>query len=1041
MKSQPKRKRIWRWCRWAIRGLRLVLLLAIFLLLAGFIWFNQVGMPEFAKTSLQEELNSRGLEVEFKRMYWKWFQGIVTEDLTVRPSEGRIGPSIQIESADVDLDLKRLAQLDVSVTSIELYHGRGRWEIAVSNEPPKILTIKKLNTDIRFLPDDRWQLTHFNAVVQDVNISASGIITNASLARRQSASTSRRRTPKENRETVKRAEAQIYRALEKFEEFKFAKPPIISVQLNADARERGEVDARISGRANLLNSPFGECRNFQLNGQVTRSTETNAPIQARLSLGASAVRTETYQSRQARGFVFLAVKPDGEWDLLLNTNFKEAKFPRGEADYVGVEGSASSDTINTNEVHANLSLTLADAVVQQARIGNLKLSTSITGDHRVRNLQVAELKGRLNDLSHGGYQVEQVSFDGVIRTNTTPNLSMTNGWLVPWLVDLEFTAKNASDGTTRLRSAEAEVSWHTPRLAVRSLKAQFPDGSLTADVKGNLETGLVDLNLTADFALEQITHLLGKRNAKYLEQYRFKSAPDIRLAGQLRVPDGDWGKLDWKRDLEPNLRATGSIKAGAGDYRGITFDSAETDLSLTNQLLVLPNLRVVRPEGKLNLTYTNHLVTRDYSFGIDSLINIHGAAPVLGPDEQKGLKYLTLNQDMPFLRGTLWGRWGDLSRTGLKAYTRMTNFAIRGQQIDRLEAKASMTNGLLVLTDIQARRPEGIITSPYIDIDLKANRVFMTNVNSAIDFMVIPTIIGPKTAKAVSPYHFPKTPKVIINGSVGTGRDAEKEADLHFDLIAPHFHWFKFNLTNTVGRIDWTTNKLYITNLTAGFYGGEIEGDLTFDFDPPVGNDFTFDLAYTNASLRGLIADVSNPTNRLEGRVSGDVHVTSGNTAYWDSWHGHGDIHLTNAVLWDIPVFGMISPVLNGILPGLRLGNSRAKEASGNFRMTNSIIRTDDLIIQSPPARLYYRGTVDFDANIDARVEAKMFRDKLIMTRLLDVFSAPITKILEHKVTGTLANPKSEPLNELPKILLAPLKPLQIFQTILRGGGDRSKKE
>lgn len=1039
MKRPPKRKRFWLCCRWAIRGLRIVLLLAVLLLVTGFIWFNQVGMPEFAKTSLQEELKSRGLEVEFQRMYWKWFQGIVTEDLTIRPSEGRIGPSINIESADVDLDLAKLAQLDVSVTSIELFQGTGHWEIAVSNEAPKLLTIKKLNTDIRFLPDDRWQLTHFNAVIQNVHVSASGVITNASLARRQSASASRSQTPEERRETVARAEAQIHRALRKLEEFKFAKPPVISVQLNADARERGEVDARVSGAANLLDSPFGECRNFQFNGQVTRATETNAPIQARLSLGASAVRSGDYQTRQARGFVFLAVKPDGEWDVLWNTNFKEAKFPAGEAEYVGLEGNASSDTVNTNEVHANLSLTLSEARVHQTRIGNAKVSTTITGNHRLRNVQVAELKGRLNNLSRGDYRVAQLRFDGSIRTNTAPGLSATNGWLTPWVVDLELEAGNAGDGKVQLRTAAMELFWRTPKLEIRSLKAEFPDGRLTADVNGDLETGAVDVNLAADFALEQISHLLGRRNARYLSQYRFKSAPKIRLDGRLQLPPGDWGKLDWKRDLEPGLQAAGSLTAGAGDYRDITFDAAGTDLTLTNQLLVLPNLHIRRPEGDLRLAYTNHLVTRDYSFGIDSLINIHSATPILGTNEQKGLKYLSLNDDMPLLRGTLWGRWGDLSRTGLKAVARMTNFAIRGQSIDRLETQAFMTNGLLVLTEIAARRPEGVITCPRIEVDTKGNRVFMTNVHSAIDFMVIPTIIGPLTAKAVSRYHFPKTPKVIINGSVGTGRDAEKEADLHFDLVAPHFHWFKFNLTNVVGHIDWMTNKLYITNLTAGFYGGDIEGDLFFDFDPPVGNDFTFDLAYTNASLRGLIADISNPTNRLEGRVGGEVHLTSGNTAYWDSWQGHGDIALTNGLLWDIPVFGLVSPVLNGILPGLRLGNSRAEEARGNFVMTNSIIRTGDLIIQSPPARLYYRGIVDFDANIDARVEAKMFRDKLIMTRLLDVFSAPITKILEHKVTGTLGNPKSEPLNELPKILLVPLKPLQIFQNILRGNGSNRK--
>ena len=363
----------------------------------------------------------------------------------------------------------------------------------------------------------------------------------------------------------------------------------------------------------------------------------------------------------------------------------------------------------------------------------------------------------------------------------------------------------------------------------------------------------------------------------------------------------------------------------------------------------------------------------------------------------------------------------------------MTNFSVRGQQIDRFATSVAMTNGNLVLTNVIGHRPEGKIHTPWLRVDTKVGRIYLTNVVSGIDFMVIPSIIGPRTAKAVSRYHFLKTPTVVVNGELSTNRDSEKDSDLHFDLQAPHFHWFKFNLTNAVGRLDWVTNQLYITNLQADFYGGRIDGDLSFDFDPPVGNDFSFDLTYTNASLRALIADISNPTNKLEGRLSGDIHLTSGNTAYWDSWQGRGDVTLTNGLLWDIPVFGIVSPVLNRILPGLNFGNSRAKEATGNFVMTNSTIYTRDLVIQSPPARLYYHGTVDFDANIRARVEAKMFRDKFLMTRLLDAFTAPITKILEHKVTGTLANPKSEPINELPKILLAPLKPIQAVTDILKG--------
>jgi hypothetical protein len=1043
MKRPPKWKRFWLCCRWGIRGCRIVLLLVVLFLLAGFIWFNQIGMPDFAKTLLQDELKSRGLEVEFRRMYWKWFQGIVTEGLTVRPSDGRIGPSIFIKTADVDLDLKQLSQGELSVRSIELFQGGGKWSVAVSNEPPRLLAIKNLSTDIRFLPNDLWQLTHFSANIQGIDVKAAGVITNASLARRQSASKRRTRSRKENRDAVQRAEAQIYQALTSFDKFRFAVPPSITVKLNADARERGEIDAHISGTATRLKSPYGDCRQFSINGQVTRGAETNAPIKASISLGAAALKTVRLDTRNARAFVFFTLNPAGNWDILWNTSFKQATGgeAEAEAEYVGFEGNASSDALNTNAVHANISLTLNGLKSPHAQVGSARITASVAGNHQSRLLRRAEFKARLTDFTRDDLRAQNLNLDGVLQSNkiasASTNLAPALRRLAPWNAEIRIDGRNLGNSRTHLDSMALDVNWAAPELRVNSLSAELGDGSLNLSATANADDREIDWQLQSDFSLTHIAHLLGPQTEKYLAQYVFKKAPKIKLAGSLRLPPGELHGLNWKTDLEPSLTAGGSVAAKEGNYRGLEFLTATTDLAITNQSIVLPNLFVARPEGAVHLTYTNHLVTRDYAFGIDSLIDPRSLAPLLGESERKALAMLDLQAAMPLIRGTLWGRWGDLKRTGFDALARMTNIAVRGQKLDRLTTGIAFTNSTLVLTDTELRRPEGRLHTRRLSIDTAKGRIYLTNVHCGIDFMVLPSIIGPKTAKAVSRYHFLKTPKIVINGEVSTHRDSEKDSDLHFDLTAPHFHWFKFNFTNATARLDWVTNRLWIDDFHADFYGGSLDGDLMFDFDPPVGNDFTFDLGYTNAGLRPLIADLSNPTNRLEGSLTGDIHLTSANTGYWDSWQGHGNIILTNAILWDIPVFGVVSPIMNRILPGLNLGNSRAKEAAGKFVMTNSIIHTSDMIIQSPPARLYYDGTIDFDANINARVQAKMFRDKFLMTRLLDAFTAPITKILEHRVTGTLANPKTSPINELPKIFLAPLKPLQAVSDILKGKAPR----
>lgn len=1045
MKRPPKWKRFWLCCRWGIRGCRIALLIVVLLVVTGFVWFNQVGMPDFAKTMLQDELKNRGLEVEFQRMYWKWFKGIVTEDLTIHPTEGRIGPSISIQTADVDLDLEKLATGEVSVKSIELFKGYGVWRVAPTNESPRTLMIENLNTDIRFLPDDQWQLTYFNAKIQGINVAAAGVITNASFARQERITRTKKRSRDENRRKVENVEARIHRALARLAEFEFASPPSIKVELNADARERGEVEARVSGAANLLESPFGTCRSFQVDGQISRAADTNAPLKASLSLGATAVKTEHGRMRQVRAFVFSTVQPEGHWDVLWNTTCKDAVTARGTAETMRFEGNATCDVLDTNEVRANVSFTINGLNAAGIRAGDLRFTSSVAGNHRTRLLSRADFKGRAQEFTRGTLNVQSLYFDGIVQTNATGAI-VTNGIselgaLARWKLDLNASGDELDYAGTKLKSASIGATWSAPALKIQSFKAELADGSLDAMVSLHANRREFEIEAGADFSLSQIAGLLGPKTERYLAQYNFHDPPTIHLSSSLQLPAGPMKDLDWKRDLEPRLQAAGNVSADSGDYRGLEFLSAKTDFTITNQSLTLPNLLVRRDDGNLQLTYTNDMVSRDYAFGIDSLINPLAIGPLLGKGERRGLEMLEFPDERPLIRGTLWGRWGDLKRTSFEALARMTNVTVRGQHLQRLAAHAAMTNGNLILTDVSARRPEGTIKTAKLRIDTSAGRIYLSNVVSGIDFMVIPSIIGPKTAKAVSRYHFLKTPNIIINGEVGTHRDSEKDSNLHFDLQAPHFHWFKFNLTNATARLDWVTNKLHVKNLRADFYGGRMDGDLYFDFDPPVGNDFSFDLDYTNAALRAVIADVSNPTNKLEGRVSGEIHLTSGNTAYWNSWQGHGDIMLTNGVLWDIPVFGIVSPVMNRILPGLNLGNSRAKEASGKFVMTNSIIYTRDLIIQSPPARLYYNGTIDFDANINARVEAKMFRDKFLMTRLLDAFTAPITKILEHKVTGTLANPVSKPINELPKILLAPLKPIQAVTDILKGKKSSLKKK
>jgi hypothetical protein len=131
-------------------------------------------------------------------------------------------------------------------------------------------------------------------------------------------------------------------------------------------------------------------------------------------------------------------------------------------------------------------------------------------------------------------------------------------------------------------------------------------------------------------------------------------------------------------------------------------------------------------------------------------------------------------------------------------------------------------------------------------------------------------------------------------------------------------------------------------------------------------------------------------------------------------------------VIWDLPLFGIFSPVLNSSSPGL--GNSRASAAAGTFNITNGVIRSNDLDIRSTAMRLQYRGTVDLESRVNAHVDAELLKDMWVVGPVISTLFWPVTKLFESKVTGSLSEPKTEFVGPLPKLVLIPFHPLRTLK-------------
>ena len=70
---------------------------------------------------------------------------------------------------------------------------------------------------------------------------------------------------------------------------------------------------------------------------------------------------------------------------------------------------------------------------------------------------------------------------------------------------------------------------------------------------------------------------------------------------------------------------------------------------------------------------------------------------------------------------------------------------------------------------------------------------------------------------------------------------------------------------------------------------------------------------------------------------------------------------------------------------------------------------------------------MDFDGRVNTRVRAEPMRDAVVFGPVITAVLWPVTELMKYKITGTLAEPKPEPLH-IPKLIYKPL--LHPFRTL-----------
>ena len=1050
-KPPAKRWTFWRLCRVGFRCVRIVAWLVVLAVLVAFIWFNQRGVPDFVKRPILAELKARGFNLEFQRLRWQWFRGLVAERISVEKSGEAGGPHFSVGEVEVRLDHDALRRFEFVVSGVALRDGELSWTLAPTNLPPRTLVVTNLATSLRFLPGDVWELPQLNATVQGIRMKVSAVVTNATALRKRPAKSSEppgspTPTPKPGAEVI------LHRVLTELARVQFAAPPEIELTLRADARLERGVQADLKVKALDVRTPWGGGRNASFTARIIQPPGTNGAASADFRLEADRVRSTNVNASAERLLLTARLNRQSartnDWDAAWEVTVRDGKSQWAEATTFRLSGQTAPRPLAPDELRASLTLHMTALKSEWAQLAEGRLSGNATFAPGRKQLLAADAEAQLTapqtkwgEAKQARVSVKATHAEAPVskpasRVEVTTKAGLQTGappewgfWtnLAPWQLDTTVALDGVKTVEKPIEIAKFSLAahWRTPGLTISNLHAELYSGALDTEARLNVSTRAASASGRFDFDVYRIQHLLDANTQRELSRFTFNALPKARASVAVVLPSWTNRAPDWKA-VGDSVTLAAHVDSPGGAYRGGTYLEASTDLTLTNGVLRLPNLWARRPEGEVHLAYTVNPRSREYHWAGRANVFPHAIEPLLDRVEAKRILTNFTFTVPPQVEGEVWGCWGARQDVGFRATATATNFVLRGEQVDEFSGRVVFTNELYAISDVHARRGAGVITAPDVRIDARLQRLWVTNAHSTFDPYAFTRIIGPQTAKAVQAYQFSNAPTVRVHGEIPF-RESET-TDLHFDIVGGPFRWSFFHLPQVTASLHWVTNRIVITNLDSTFHGGRLVGGLNFDFTPKSSADFGFNLAFTNASLPGFIADLSGKPNKLEGAVAGSVTVTNANTARWQSWQGFGEVRLVDGLLWDIPIFGLFSPVLNAI--NKDLGSSRAKEAKGTFILTNSVIYTKNLEIHSPPARLHYDGTVDFTGAVNANIEAEMFRDTLLVGPLLSFLTSPMTKVFEYRVTGSLANPKSEP-RFIPKFLLLPLRPFQTIREFL----------
>jgi hypothetical protein len=287
---------------------------------------------------------------------------------------------------------------------------------------------------------------------------------------------------------------------------------------------------------------------------------------------------------------------------------------------------------------------------------------------------------------------------------------------------------------------------------------------------------------------------------------------------------------------------------------------------------------------------------------------------------------------------------------------------------------------------------------------------------------------APEVADELEAFGFHRPPKLEADGRIHVvPRGAHQDLTVRFRTAAPMDYEFLgrgLEIAAPKGRVRILPDRLELRGLSGGAFGGLIRAEI----DQSLG-DFNLrgELDWTGLGLPA-IAEAYEFSPRPPGQLTGRIkfELTEPGAA---GLGGRGHIALEDGALFDVPVFGPLSPVISGVLGRPKAGFQEATDAFCHFEIENGVMRTADFLTTTPSMVFTGDGVADLNRRL-LRMTIRMNARGLLGVLTLPL--KPLYGLFQFRGSGPIADPEwrnvrfTSPPPDQEQRLLSPPKAVKV---------------